>query len=767
MKKIYLLIQFLIFSISINAQIVTTVAGRSEVAGHLDGEAFQALFHNPHGIAIDQEGNVYTADRWSHTIRKISLDGKVTTLAGVPEQSGDRDGDAQQALFNEPWGLCVDRLGNIYVADTRNNKIRKITKEGIVSTYAGSGNFGTTDGQGSSATFGNPTGLESDANGNLYVADHLTHIIRKIDQNGNVSTLAGKSYQTGDADGMGRSASFNRPYGLTLDLNGDILVADEWNHKIRRVSPDGLVTTVAGNGMINHLDGTGNDASFNYPWDLAVDSLGNIFVADGYNYVIRKINSDKEVSTYAGTPQLTGATDGKANEATFSGATSIAFSPFSKELYIGDAYNNLVRKITDLSQAVSLTSNLDQTTICEGELLSFQAYPNAFDTYHFYINDQLAQSSSQSLLQLNDLPAGTHRIELIANGEGHSTTSKALTITVRAAQKPSVSTIGATTFFEGDSVVLMASFGQDYFWSTGETTPNITVSEAGQYYVEVQDDNGCFGTSDAIDVIVNASPTAAIIMVDGKTELCQYDTTQLLSSAPEGNQWMKDGWPMEGATSSSLQVNESGNYRVSVTHLDGTTTLSEEITISKLPELELDFQAIQTRGTTNSEFSFDIKCEHLNEITSVKWEFGDEENSTELKPSHQYQAEGLYSVALTAFHESGCKSRVRKDDYLLIDDRLGADGKEMQEVFIPNAFSPNDDGENDILYVRSREIKTMEFLVFNHWGEQIFTSTSLDAGWNGKQNNSNVQNGNYVYLVNYTNQQGEKKQLSGNVTLIR
>jgi len=286
---IIILILALLFGYNpVKCQLVTTVAGLLNVAGSNNGPVFQATFNNPHGIAADKEGNIYTADRWSHIIRKIDLDGMVSTLAGRPGISGDADGQGADALFFEPWGICTDHLGNVLVADTRNNKIRKITPDGEVSTIAGTGNFGISNGLALNATFGNPTGIEADEEGNIYVADHLTHIIRKIDANGYVTTIAGTPYVMGIKDGPGNVAIFARPYGLELDNEGNILVADEWNHRIRKINVDGIVTTIAGNGTIGGTNGIGAEATFNYPWDIAVDSLNNIFVADGHNYVIRK-----------------------------------------------------------------------------------------------------------------------------------------------------------------------------------------------------------------------------------------------------------------------------------------------------------------------------------------------------------------------------------------------------------------------------------------------------------------------------------------------
>ena len=196
MKNIFILGILLLWSIDSYTQLVITIAGVIETSGEEDGPAFEATFSNPHGIATDEQGNIYIADRFGHKIRKLSTDGNVITIAGSG-LVGSNDGVGQGASFNEPWGICVGNDGNIYVADTRNNLIRKITPSGIVTTLAGSGNYGTSDGYGLSATFGNPTGIEMDANGNLFIADHLTHIIRKIDPTGFVTTFAGFAIHSG------------------------------------------------------------------------------------------------------------------------------------------------------------------------------------------------------------------------------------------------------------------------------------------------------------------------------------------------------------------------------------------------------------------------------------------------------------------------------------------------------------------------------------------------------------------------------------------
>jgi len=762
-------------SLTTTAQLVTTVAGQVEIAGTTDGAAFDATFNNPHGIAIGQNGIVYVSDRFSHTIRKIELDGRVSTFAGNPGISGDQDGDRTVALFNEPWGLCVGPEGNIFVADTRNNLIRKITPEGMVTTIAGSGNYGTSNGMGSSATFGNPTGIDVDAMGNIYVADHLTHIIRKIDPQGFVSTLAGRPYQMGDTDGQGDQAAFKRPYGLTIDNDGNILVADEWNHKIRKITPEGLVSTVAGTGEVGDQNGLALSAEFNYPWDMTVDSSGNIFVADGYNYLVRKITPGGQVSTYAGTPQVTGATDGEGSNATFSGATAIDFSPVTKELYVGDAYNHLIRKITDLEQDVSIILPSGNPVVCEGEFISIHAHPNIYNTYHFYINDQVVQSGSNPLFENDQLTPGSHKIQVLATDNSGTSASNEITVEILATIVPTITTVGPTQFFDGDSVVLIASFGSAYFWSTGAIIPTITVFESGSYQVDVEDINGCTGTSAPVQVAVQEVPDAAVITIDGNNTFCRNEGSTLFSSATDNNQWLLDGWAIDDATSSTYSVNASGTYQVQVTHTSGIITISEPVTMIVLPDLELDFSVSEQEGTTEDDFNFQISN---SDISTAEWSFGDGIISTDISPTHQYAQTGLYSIELRATNEVGCEDTLKITDLILIEN-IKNDTTIIVEpsnpnstinntdVFIPTAFTPNEDGENDILLVRGENIQEVNMMVYNQWGEMIFQSFSREYGWNGLVDGEAAQIGNYVFLVEYTDAYGLQKQQSGHVTLLR
>jgi sugar lactone lactonase YvrE len=266
--------------------VVSTLAG-SGGTGFNDGTGGSATFHFPSAVALDSSGNVYVADYNNHLIRKVSPAGVVTRLAGAGTY-GNVNGSGATAKFDSPYGVAVDTSGNAYVADESNHQIRKITPEGMVSTLAGTGTAGFEDGTGISAKFNYPSGVALDTNGNLYVADASNNRIRKITQAGVVSTLAGMG-SSGAVNGAGVTATFGNPSGVALDNNGNVYVADYNNHLIRMISPAGVVSTLAGVELVGHLDGLGVTAKFNHPSGVALDTSGNVYVADSNNNRIRKI----------------------------------------------------------------------------------------------------------------------------------------------------------------------------------------------------------------------------------------------------------------------------------------------------------------------------------------------------------------------------------------------------------------------------------------------------------------------------------------------
>ena len=320
------------------AWVVSTFAGSGR-AGSSDGTA--ARFDDPTGVAVDSKGNVYVADFHNHRIRKITPAGVVSTIAGSAE--GFADGTA--ARFNYPTGVAVDsKKGDVHVADFGNHRIRKITKAGEVSTIAGS-----TEGfaDGASAQFDNPFSVAVGPKGNVYVADKDNHRIRKITPKGSdrweVETLAGSA--KGSEDGASASAQFDNPIGVAVDSKGNVYVADYSNHRIRKITPEEgdrwEVSTIAGSTE-GFADGAGASAQFNNPVGVAVElSSGNVYVADKDNNRIRKITKTGMVSTLAGSSRA-GFADGAS--AQFNAPNGVAVDS-KGNIYVADLFNHRIRKI--------------------------------------------------------------------------------------------------------------------------------------------------------------------------------------------------------------------------------------------------------------------------------------------------------------------------------------------------------------------------------------------------------------------------------------
>jgi len=281
------------------AGVSSALAGTAGTAGSTDGNGAAARFNQPGAITADRSGKLYVADTGNATIRQVTPEGVVTTFAGSASSRGSADGPPGSATFNAPGGIAVDAAGNVYVADSINATIRRITPDGVTSTYAGSAGIrGDQDGVRSAARFNAPGGLAVDASGNIYVADASSNTVRRITPDGTVTTLAGTTGVSGAADGTAQEALFNQPGGLAVDAAGSVLVADTGNSTIRKITPAGRVTTLAGlGGIAGFGDGVGSRAFFNQPRSLTVDAAGIIYVADTGNGVIRKISSGATVTT--------------------------------------------------------------------------------------------------------------------------------------------------------------------------------------------------------------------------------------------------------------------------------------------------------------------------------------------------------------------------------------------------------------------------------------------------------------------------------------
>lgn len=341
-----------------NTYYVTTYAG-SGTPAYVNGTGIRASFNQPIGIAVDSAFNVYVGDTYNHCIRVISPSGVVSTLAGSGVL-GYADGPNISASFNSPMGLVLDSSCNVYVSDNMNNRIRKITPTGIVTTVAGNGVNAYADGVGILTSFSFPTGITIDSTGNLYVADNGNNRIRKIDPSSNVTTFAGSGTPT-FADGVGTGASFNSPYSITIDTANNLYVGDQMNYRIRKIDTGAKVTSIVGNGSPGYLDGPAASAQVSYVNGLAVYG-STVYFTDCFNNTIRMLSPSGSVSTIGGNgvPGFLGTTNGIGLTSRFNSPSGMAVDSLGN-LYVDDQSNNTVRKIAPLYNLHSNTNRMATT----------------------------------------------------------------------------------------------------------------------------------------------------------------------------------------------------------------------------------------------------------------------------------------------------------------------------------------------------------------------------------------------------------------------
>jgi sugar lactone lactonase YvrE len=420
---------------------ISTVAGVAGTRGTSDGVS--PHFNLPTGVSVDGAGNIYVADTGNETIRRVTAAGVAVTLAGRAGSSGSINGTGTAATFNSPSGIAVDSGGNVYVADTLNHVIRKVTSAGLVSTVAGQASAsGSADGSGSSARFFAPQGLALDsARSLLYVADTNNDAIRKIDLSSSaVTTIAGFSGQPGSIDGVGSAARFNGPSAVALDKNGNLYVADTDNNTIRTLSTDGTVGTLAGlAGSSGAADGTAGAARFNHPAALAVDGAFNVYVLDTDNHTLRKIVSAAGVvTTIAGHAGAPGSADGVGADARFNFPAGLAITAAS-ELYIADTNNHTLRLgLLPNLPVISLQPQSTSASVGGTVQFSVGAAGRPAVTYQWYANGlpiNGATGISLTVTGVKASDAGDYTV-VVANIMGSVTSNPATLIVNEPAQAP-------------------------------------------------------------------------------------------------------------------------------------------------------------------------------------------------------------------------------------------------------------------------------------------------------------------------------------------
>ncbi len=573
---------------------VTSFAGSASSAGGVDGTP--GTFNSPSGIAIDAAKNLYVTDTVGHTIRKISPGRVVSTLAGSAGVSGSADGTGSTARFNSPIGIAVDGSGNVYVAEVTNSTIRKITPAGAVTTFAGAAfQFGATDGAGTSARFFLPYGLAIDSSGNLYVADGGNNTIRKITAGGTVSTLAGAPQQSGFIDGAGSAARFNNPWGVTVDTAGNVYVADYGNNAIRKVTPAGVVTTVAGvSGVSGFQDGSTAVARFSQPRSVSVNSNGDLFVSDYGNSVLRRITGST-VTKVAGAEGVVGAIDSVGASVRFYNPTGIVAD--GNTVYVADTGNNLIRRAVPASTAAlpSIAAQPLAQIINAGQSVSFGVVASGSGlTYQWLKNSVSISGATTPTYALSAVTANDEAVYSvrISGTDGTVDSAQASLTVVAAGVGPITSrplsqaiTVGQSATF---SVVASGS-SPTYQWSkngsaiSGATSANYSIAsvqpgDAGAYTVAVNAGSASETASATLVVLPVGSNSITIVAQPASRNVSVGQSVTFSVTATGTNltyQWQKNGSNLAGATSASYtipsaQSSDAGNYTVIVTS-GGTT----------------------------------------------------------------------------------------------------------------------------------------------------------------------------------------------------
>ena len=520
---------------------VSTFSGLPESSGFGNGVGTNALFDYPTGVALDASGNLYVADSLNNVVRFITSAGVVSVLAGTAGVSGTNDGVGTSALFDQPNSVALDSSNNIYVADTANNTIRELVPGGtnwVVSTIAGmAGVTGTNNGTGSAAQFSAPKGIAVDKGGNVYVADENNDTIRKLVRSGTnwtVSTLAGLPAVSGSANGTGSAARFNSPRDVATDNASNIYVADWDNYTVRKVTPAGVVTTLAGTaGKSGSTDGLGSVALFDKPHGVAVDRATNVYVADFYNSTIRKITPAGVVTTLAGLPGSTASVDGIGINAQLDEPCGLVCDSSGTNFYIADTGNHTIRRaVLDFGQPVIIAEPQAFNVAVGGTIALNVAASSASPAYQWFFdgtNISHAVSSSITITNMQMTNAGNYGV--IASNSLGATTNPIATVTIVPLLITSQPT-NVTGMLGSNAVFLVSITGLGpfgYQWQFGGiditngltittaqsdslTVTNLAIVQAGSYSVAI---SNAYGSVTSAFATLSISNVAASFTANG------------------------------------------------------------------------------------------------------------------------------------------------------------------------------------------------------------------------------------------------------------